>query len=131
VESFERWSTWAGVLDAITHAPFAPNGAFEAFDAWPLPLFALEMTPGLVAGTALEPFDGAWWTGAMAFAWGGVAKVGGLFGVAAQELFSDWRLGEVYAFAFAPTALAQAAFKGGSLELFDGATWTTKNTTLG
>ena len=50
---------------------------------------------------------------------------------AVQELFTAWRPAEAYALVFAPAALVAAAFKGGPVELFDGAAWTTKNATLG
>lgn len=131
VEGFERWTQWAGALDAVAHAPFAPTGVLETFEAWPVALFAFELTGGLVAGTALEAFESAWWTGAPAFTWGVVTQVPSSFGGSPQELFSAWRPGEVYALAFAATALVAAVFKAGALELFDGAEWTTRNTTLG
>jgi hypothetical protein len=131
VEGFERWTPWTGALDLFTRAPIAPAGTMETFEAWPVALFAFELTGGLVAGSTADAFETSWWTGATAFAWAAVPQGESAFASAPQEVFASWRPGEVYALAFVPTSLAGAAFKEGAVELFDGAAWPTKNTTFG
>jgi hypothetical protein len=130
VESFESWWTWSGILGTASLAPFVPNGTIEDFDAWPSALFALELSPGLVAGTMSDGFDKGWWPGTAAFEWSAVQAVTGLFANGeASETFDDWPVGAPYRFAFPVSSLTAAPFAGGSPEMFTA--WTTKNTTLG
>jgi hypothetical protein len=129
VEGFERWSSWSGALGTATFASFAANEAAEAFDRWPDPLFAFELTEGLVQARAQDGFDAGWWTGAAHFAWSDVSAPPVVFtGGASLDTFGGWRPGDVYLFAFADAALTRAVFHGEASEIFDA--WTTKNTTI-
>jgi hypothetical protein len=130
VESFERWTTIASGLASASLAPFAPNGTIEMFDAWPNALFALELSAGLVAAVVTDGFEAGWWEGTAAFVWSSVAQVTGLFARGAtSESFDGWQPGAAYIFAFPASALTDAAFTDGPIEMFT--TWTTKNPTLG
>jgi hypothetical protein len=123
VEAFARWTPWRGAL--------VPNGTRETFTAWPLPLFASELSAGLVFARVVDAMETGWWTGTVAFRWSDVAQVPGAFAGAPRELFDAWRQGEKYLVAFADAALTRAVLHGAPSELFDGAAWTTKNVTLG
>lgn len=130
VESFETWSAWSADLGNAAAAPIAPSGRVEIFDAWPAPLFALELSAGLVAATLLDGFGQGWWQGTAAFQWSNVAATPGVFAAgSSSESFDAWLGGGAYLLAFPAGALAAAAFAGGAVELFT--TWTMKNTTLG
>jgi hypothetical protein len=131
VEAFARWTPWRGALGAAAFAPFVPNGTRETFTAWPLPLFASELSAGLVFARVVDAMETGWWTGTVAFRWSDVAQVPGAFAGAPRELFDAWRQGEKYLVAFADAALTRAVLHGAPSELFDGAAWTTKNVTLG
>lgn len=129
-EDFELWAPWAGALGNAVVAPFLPNGTAEHFDVWPNPLFALELTGGLVGATAREGFETGWGVGMLERSWRDVhALLGVLANGSRREVFAAWHPGAVYAFAFAAGSLRGAPFVGGALELFQG--WTTLNTTLG
>lgn len=130
VESFETWSAWSADLGTAAAAPIAPSGRVETFDAWPVALFALELSDGLVAATLTDGFSQGWWQGTAAFQWSDVAAVPGVFaGGAASEAFDAWLGGGAYLIAFPASALTAAPFAGGGPELFTA--WTMKNTTLG
>ena len=130
VESFETWSAWSADLGNAAAAPIAPTGRVETFDGWPAPLFALELSAGLVATTLSDGFDQGWWAGAAAFQWSDVTALAGVFaGGASIEPFDAWLGGAPYLVAFPATGLSVVPFTGGGPELFT--TWTMKNTTLG
>ncbi len=131
VESFARWTPWTGALGAAAFAPFAPNGTRETFTAWPLPLFASELSAGLVFARLVDGMETAWWTGTVAFRWSDDPQAPGAFAGGPRETFDAWRQGETYLLAFSDAALSRAALHGAPSELFDGAAWTTKNVTLG
>ena len=129
-EGFERWAVWVGALGNAVVAPFLPNGTVESFDVWPNPLFALELTGGLVGATATETFESGWGVGTLELAWRTVhALIGAFVGGSPRELFAGWQPGAVYAFAFPAGSLRGAPFVAGPVEIFQG--WTTPNTTLG
>lgn len=129
-EGFERWSAWTDLLGIAVLAPFVPNGTMERFDVWPNPLFAFELTGGLVGAILTDGFDRLWWTGRMAFTWARVPQRVGVFASGfSSEGFDAWQRGAVYSFAFPAGSLREAPLGGGPLELFVG--WTTMNTTLG
>jgi hypothetical protein len=130
IESFETWVAWSADLGNAAAAPIAPSGRVETFDAWPAPLFALELSAGLVAATLSDGFSQGWWQGTAAFQWGDVAAVPGVFaGGARSEAFDAWLGGGTYLVAFPASALSAGPFAGGAVELFTA--WTMKNTTLG
>ena len=128
VEGFERWSTWNGALGAATFAPFASTETMEIFDEFPNPLFAFELSEGLVRAHFPDGFETGWWTGNAYFAWAGVPSVAGVFANGSMETFDRWRPADVYLLAFTDAALTRATFHGEAMEVFDA--WTTKNPSL-
>ena len=128
-ELFARWTAWSFGLAAPTRAPFAPTGTAERFDAWPSPLFAVELSAGAVNARLVDGFAEGWADGAL-FAWSGDGQVAGRLGSTAREGFEAWRPLDRFLVAFDDAALARAMLRGAPSELFDGAGWATKNLTL-
>lgn len=128
VESFEWWSSWTGALGAARFAPFASNETMEVFDQWPNPLFAFELSEGLVQAHFRDGFDAGWLAGTAYFGWTGVPSVAGVFANGSMETFAKWRPADVYLLAFTDAALTRATFHGEATEIFDA--WTTQNPSL-
>jgi len=128
VEGFEGWSPWIGTLGTATFVPFAGDETIEVFDSWPNPLFALELSEGLVVAHYADGFETAWWSGTPYFACGVGPSVAGAFANGTMETFGAWRPADVYLLGFNDAALARAMFHGEAREMFDA--WTTANTTV-